>query len=276
MFLITGANGQLGLSLKKLLKADQAYFCSHQDLDITNAIEPKKFAKVSAIINCAAYTNVEKAEDELELAFKINGKALKHLTDLSNNLKIPLIHISTDYVFDGTKNSPYLTSDKTNPLSAYGKSKLLGEEIFIKEAKCGLLIRTSWVYSEFGNNFVKTMLRLGKERAELSVVNDQWGSPTYATDLALTILQILNNEIRGVEIEHFSNSGAITWFDFAQAIMQEANLSCQIRSISSEEYKSKVKRPSYAVLDKKSIEEKYQIKLKDWKESLKTCLKNIG
>ncbi|NPA44623.1 MAG: dTDP-4-dehydrorhamnose reductase [Chlorobi bacterium] len=283
--LITGANGQLGSEIK-----EQSYntpefefiFTDVNELDITdlNAIE-KLFNKnkIDFIVNCAAYTNVDKAETDTKNAELININAVKNLASISKKHKSPLIHVSTDYVFDGNSKIPYKETDKTNPQSAYGKTKLLGEEEAKKSHK-HIIIRTAWLYSSFGNNFVKTMIRLGKEKDEISVVSDQIGSPTYAKDLAsviLTILKLSDKDINNFKegIYHFSNEGACSWYEFASEIMKQKNLNCKVKPISSDEFPTPTKRPNYSLLDKTKIKNTFNIEVRDWNVALKDCLKLI-
>ncbi|MCF6184557.1 MAG: dTDP-4-dehydrorhamnose reductase [Bacteroidales bacterium] len=280
--LVTGANGQLGNEIRKISfsrKNFNFYFTDVDELDITKLENIQSFCsenKFDYIINCAAYTNVDKAESDKVNAEKINAEAVKNLSEISQKYKIPLIHISTDYVFDGKSNIPYKENDKTNPRSVYGKTKLQGEE-FAKKAYKGIIIRTAWLYSSFGNNFVKTMLRLGKERNEINVVSDQKGSPTYAEDLARAILEIVKQTTENQEhnfsgIYHYSDEGSCTWYEFAKEIMQKANLKCKVNPVSSDEYSAPVKRPEYSLLDKTKIKETFNVKIPFWKDSLKKCL----
>jgi len=279
--LVTGSNGQLGSEIKKISHKFNEFnfiFTDVNELDITdlNAIE-KLFEqnKIDFIINCAAYTNVDKAETDYKNAELINVYAVKNLSIISKKHKSPLIHISTDYVFDGNSKIPYKESNKTNPQSAYGKSKLLGEEE-AKNAFKYIIIRTAWLYSSFGNNFVKTMLRLGKEKNEINVVSDQIGSPTYAADLAFVILSILkhtNNKDNFIEgIYHFSNSGTCSWYEFAKEIMKQKKLNCIVKPVNSSDYPTPTKRPSYSLLDKTKIKNTFNIDVRNWKDALSECL----
>lgn len=275
MFLVVGANGQLGNELRLLL-GDKAEYVDRNELDITDKqavldfVRPEKY---QAVINCAAYTAVDKAEDEPELAEKINrdGPANLALTG------VPLVHVSTDYVFDGQNCVPYTEDDRANPRSVYGVTKLAGEQAVLAVADTAVIIRTAWLYSEFGNNFVKTMRRLGAERDSLNVVFDQAGTPTYAKDLAQAIVDILpqlSPEVKG--IYHFSNEGVCSWYDFALAIMQKSNLSCKVSPIESSQYPTKALRPSYSVLNKGKIKKTFGIEIRHWKAALDECINNLG
>ena len=281
--LVTGSNGQLGSELKALHVnyPDTFFFTCKDDLDISNAKEVEAFIQsknITAIINCAAYTAVDKAESEQEDADKINHLAVKTLAELSQKYAIKLIHISTDYVFDGTNYKPYLETDMTNPQSIYGKTKLAGEQALLHVTqKNSIIIRTSWVYSSYGNNFVKTMLRLGRERESLGVIFDQIGTPTYARDLAKVILDILphvNSE--KTEIYHYANEGVCSWYDFAKEIMKMAKLPCKVNPIETSQYPTPAKRPHYSLLNKAKIKNDYNLGIPFWKDSLKECLQQLG
>lgn len=280
--LITGSNGQVGSELRILAAQYPAFefvFVDRSDFSLENEEEIKTFlnkAKADYIINCAAYTAVDKAETETELADMINHKAVGTIAQwcFQNNCK--LIQISTDYVFDGTSSVPLKEDDSTNPQSQYGKTKLLGELACLKNNPESIIIRTSWVYSEFGNNFVKTMLRLMKERDSINVVNDQVGSPTYAKDLAEALLKIINAENWYSGIYNFSNEGEISWFEFALAIKEISDSSCTVKGIPTTEYPTPAKRPAYSLLDKTKIKEVYKIEISEYKHSLEKCLENIN
>ena len=271
--LVTGANGQLGRKLQNLLP--NAIFTDRSTLDITNLDAVKNFITnnhIETIINCAAYTAVDQAEDDFELAKKINEDGPRNLA-LSG---AKIIHISTDYVFDGRHYKPYLPQDEVNPISAYGRTKQAGELSVLENAKIAIIIRTAWLYSAHKNNFVKTMRRLGAERESLNVVNDQIGSPTFAGDLAQAIVEILpqiDEANRG--IYHYTNEGVCSWYDFAIEIMSLSRLDCKINPIPSLAYPTKAKRPFYSVLDKTNIKETFNIKIPHWKESLAKCLKQF-
>ncbi|MDR1633192.1 MAG: dTDP-4-dehydrorhamnose reductase [Dysgonamonadaceae bacterium] len=283
--LITGANGQLGNELQKLatVYSQLQFFPTDIDtLNICDKAEMESFFnknKIDYIVNCAAYTAVDKAEDEIETCYKINRDAVQNLAE-STQKQTRIIHISTDYVFDGTGKTPLKESDKTNPQSVYGKSKLAGEQILMKIKPESIIIRTAWLYSSFGNNFVKTMLRLGKERSELNVVYDQQGTPTYAADLAQAILSvIIRTEETGnfpAGIYHYSNEGITSWFDFTKKILQLAGITaCTVHPIPASQYPAKAPRPGYSVLDKSKIRETFGIVVPEWEQSLRRCIKSI-
>jgi len=281
--LVTGVNGQVGSEIKEL-SSNYDYnflFTTSKELDITEHKKVKEFIKennIKTIINCGAYTGVDKAEDEKELANDINHLAVKNLAILSNEFGIKLIHISTDYVFDGENFKPYTENDITNPNGVYGQTKLDGENTMCDyNLKNSIIIRTSWVYSSFGNNFVKTMLRLGKEKDELGVIFDQVGTPTYARDLAKTILDILPNiKNDKTEIYNYSNKGVLSWYDFAKEIMRMAKLDCIINPIETKDYPTPAKRPHYSLLNKSKIKQEFHITIPYWKDSLDECLKVMG
>ncbi|MBQ8784422.1 MAG: dTDP-4-dehydrorhamnose reductase [Alphaproteobacteria bacterium] len=274
MFLVVGANGQLGNELRLLLQ-NKAEYVDREELDITDEAAVSDYItkdKYEAIINCAAYTAVDKAEDEPELAEKINVIGPENLAKTG----VPLVHVSTDYVFDGQNCVPYKEGDETAPRSVYGVTKLAGEKAVIENASTAVVIRTAWLYSEFGNNFVKTMQRLGAERESLNVVFDQIGSPTYAKDLAQAIVEILPQLKKGTkEIYHFSNEGVCSWYDFAVEIMKKSNLSCKVFPIESSQYPTKAVRPSYSVLNKSKIKTDFGIKIRHWEEALQECINNL-
>ena len=273
MFLITGSKGQLGTELSKLLP--EALLTDVADLDITDETAVKAYVKVhnvDTIINCAAYTAVDKAEDDEDLAAKFNIDGPRNLA--KSGAKV--IHISTDYVFDGLGHKPYQPEDEARPVSVYGRTKLAGEQEVLKYAEQAIIIRTAWLYSPYGNNFVKTMRRLGEERESLNVVADQIGTPTYAADLAQAIVRILpqmSAENKGVY--HFANEGVCSWYDFARKIMELSGLGCKVNPIPSEAYPTKAKRPFYSVLDKSKIKETFNIEIEHWEEGLKKCLKQL-
>jgi dTDP-4-dehydrorhamnose reductase len=291
--LVTGKNGQLGRSIHKVVSASSSetntnqnlnefVFVGRGELDLSQEEEIAHYFisndKFDIIINCAAYTEVDKAEQEQELANQVNHLAVKQLAEIANKQKTKLIHISTDYVFDGEIDKPYVETDKTSPINVYGKTKLAGEkalqEIMPDNA---IIIRTSWVYSEFGNNFVKTMLRLGKERDELNVVSDQIGSPTYATDLARAILEIIKNKKfremdQTTQTYHYSNEGEISWYEFTQEIFKIAKIDCKVSPITTQQYPTPARRPKNTLMDKSKIMQTFNISLFSWKDSLERCL----
>lgn len=280
--LVTGSNGQLGNEIQAIADKFSDYrffFTDVKELDICDLIAIESFIsqhKIDFIINCAAYTAVDKAEEENSLASKINIDAIENLAKASLKFNVLLIHISTDYVFDGTNHRPYLESDKTNPNSHYGYTKAEAEKIIQKLCTRAIIIRTSWLYSAFGNNFVRTMLKYGNERDELKVVNDQVGTPTYAADLASTILNLINvYTSETVEIFNFSNEGVCSWYDFAKEIIEIKSINCKISPIESKDYPTAANRPFYSVLNKSKISETLNIQIPHWKDSLKICLKNL-
>jgi len=281
--LVTGAKGQLGSELQGLSVRYPSWsfmFTDIDTLDITNLQSLEKFCtgrKFQYIINCAAYTAVDKAETELEMAYLINRDAVKYLATIASQHNAILIHISTDYVFDGTSCEPYTELQTINPQSAYGRTKADGEKEALKYSQ-SVIIRTAWLYSEFGNNFVKTMLRLGAERNELRVVFDQVGTPTYAADLAVAILSIIaDTEQQGVKpgIYHFSNEGVCSWYDFAWEILNFTHSKCKVIPIESKDYPTPAKRPAYGVFNKTKIKQTFHIEIPYWKTSLYKCLDTI-
>lgn len=276
--LVTGANGQLGRSMRKIsgeYPQHEFLFTDMPEMDITEKAGIEVFVRengVQAIVNCAAYTAVDRAETETALAEKINVLGTKVLGEVAKMFSIPLIHVSTDYVFCGEGCHPLKETDATAPTGVYGKTKLEGEKA-LESTGCDVaIIRTAWLYSEFGGNFVKTMLRLAGERDALNVVYDQVGSPTYATDLARALMTVLNNGVHGFNIYHFSNEGAISWYDFAKAIFEESGDEISVSPIESDKYPSPTKRPAYSVLSKEKIKEA-GVLVPYWKDSLKECLK---
>ncbi len=281
--LITGSKGQLGLELVSLGHQfpNLNLFCTDKfSLNILNFEETEQYVlknKIDAIVNCAAYTDVNKAEDAFEMADEVNHLAVRNLGLIAKKHQLKLIHISTDYVFDGNSEIPYKESDETNPQNAYGVTKLNGEKALLEiNPKNSIIIRTAWLYSEFGNNFVKSMLKLSKEKESITVVFDQIGSPTYAKDLALAILQIIpaiNSE--GLQIYHYANKGQCSWFDFASAIMKIAEKNCEILPIPSSAFKTKAKRPKYSLLDTDKIQHTFNLEIPNWEDSLKECLSKV-
>lgn len=279
--LVTGRDGQVGSELQELAKLSehQFVFVGSEDGDITNlemmrAIVVKN--DIDAIINCAAYTAVDKAETEKERAFKVNVEGVQNLVDLCGEYSMKLLHISTDYVFPGNGTSPYKPNDPVSPLGVYGRTKRGGEEALLNSGIDGIIVRTSWVYSTFGNNFVKTMMRLGKERDTLTVVDDQKGCPTYAKDLAKTCLSLLEKDkSKDNRIYHFSNLGAITWFDFATEIMRITQSNCVVLPVPSSEFPTPAKRPSYSVMDTSDLQKDFGIEARNWQDALEECIAEI-
>jgi len=275
--LVTGAKGQLGNEIRLYSGQFPDYnfhFTDIDDLDITNISNLNKFLiinPIDVIINCASYNAVDLAESNKEIAYAVNTMAVKHLAEVSAQNNIVLIHISTDYVFDGQSNKPYAETDLTNPLTIYGRSKLDGESQVRSLAKKAIIIRTSWLYSEFGQNFVKTVLNYGQDRGELHVVFDQIGTPTSAKDLANVILSIIPQVqmMEKTELFHYSNEGVASWFDFAKAIIEISGIDCKVHPIVSKEYPTPAPRPYYSVLSKKKIKEHFDISIPYWRESLR-------
>ena len=278
--LVTGANGQLGSEIQELEKEYEQYsffFTDIHNLDLTDHKWVHDYINdkyIDVIINCAAYTAVDKAETEPEPADAINHLVVKNLAEIAKANKIKLIHISTDYVFDGTKTTAYTEDDIPNPQSVYGLTKLKGEQAMqdINPAN-SIIIRTSWVYSGYGNNFVKTMLRLATERDELNVVADQTGSPTYAGDLAKAILEILPKiKNNSVELFHYANAGSCSWYDFAKAIFEIKGLIVKVNPINTSQYPTPAKRPKYSVMETRKIRETFKVEVLEWEVALKKCL----
>lgn len=281
--LITGGDGQLGNALKlasRDFKRLKLTFTDIAEFDITSATSVEKFLSENNydyLINCAAYTAVDKAEDDRRIAFLINEEGPKNLAVGCKKNNCILIHISTDYVFDGKSHIPYTEKMEANPPSVYGQSKLAGEKAILNNSSTSIILRTSWLYSEFGANFMKTMLKLGKEREQLNVIFDQIGTPTYAVDLAGTILTIvdIDKKFDQNQIFHYSNEGVISWYDFAKEILELANLNCKINPIESWQYPLPAPRPHYSVLNKAKIKSEFDIKIPYWKESLKVCMSRL-
>lgn len=281
--LITGSKGQLGSEIRELSVHYPDYdffFTSREELDICDKGSVVSFVrsnKIDTIINCAAYTAVDKAESEPALADKINHLAVKNLAKIAKEGNIRLVHISTDYVFDGKGFKPYPIDHPTDPVNTYGKSKLKGEQAVQEiNPENSMIIRTSWVYSSYGNNFVKTILRLGEEREQLNVISDQVGAPTYAKDLAAFILtEAVKRKNNQVEIFHFSNEGVCSWYDFAKEIFNLGKIDCEVLPTKSSEYKTPAVRPYYGLMDKCNLIKEFNIKIPYWKSSLKNCIENI-
>lgn len=284
--LITGANGQLGTEIKDLKNKytnQNLFFKDLPDLDICNYLQLEKFVidkKINAIINCAAYTSVDKAEEDAKTTRKVNAEGVLNLVNALQKVKGKLIHISTDYVFDGNTFLPYRESDEVNPIGVYGDTKRTGELFVISSDIDSIVIRTSWLYSAYGNNFVKTMLKLGNERDELGVIFDQVGTPTNASDLAKICLNILSDDglanisTKG-KIYHYSNEGVASWYDFAKAIMELGSLDCKVRPIETKDYPTPAKRPHYSVLNKSKIKTDFNIKIPYWRDSLEKCIEKL-
>ena len=287
--LVTGSNGQLGSEIQELSKNYKYnfYFTDRTTLDISDPHAINEFVNnnnINTIINCAAYTAVDKAESDAINADKINHLAVKYLAQISKEKNLKLIHVSTDYVFDGTNHMPYIEDDTTNPNGVYGQTKLDGEKAMIEiNPANSIIIRTSWVYSSYGNNFVKTMLRLGKEKESLGVIFDQVGTPTYARDLAKAILDITQKlgsvalaSPEEIQIYNYSNEGVLSWYDFAKEIMRMAKLNCEINPIETKEYPTPATRPHYSLLNKSKIKKEFGIIIPYWKDSLDECLTKMG
>ena len=289
VILVTGANGQLGSEMQTLSGSYPEYeflFVTRRELPIDDEKAVENFFSnhpINYCVNCAAYTAVDKAETDSENAFIINGSAVGNLAKYCKLQGATFIHISTDYVFDGTATSPYKEDDTVNPVNLYGASKLKGEQLTIFNNPDSIIIRTSWVYSYSGNNFVKTMLRLMKERESIQVVSDQLGCPTYAADLAAAIMQIINqlkqspfllNEVREIgQIFNYSNQGVINWYQFALAIKEFSGTGCVVNPILSSQYPTPAKRPNYSVMDTSKIERTFHLVIPNWKDSLQKCVK---
>ena len=285
--LVTGSNGQLGSEIKDIAvsyKNFRFFFMDFPALDICNSSQLAVFIaknKINTVINCAAYTAVDAAEENAVIAEQVNGAGVLNLVHALAKVKGKLIHISTDYVFDGNGFLPYQESDKTNPMGVYGKTKRNGELAVINGDIDGIVIRTSWLYSSYGTNFVKTMRRLGKERKELGVIYDQLGTPTNAFDLAKTCLDILafsketNINAKG-NIYHYSNEGVASWYDFAKAIMELGKIECEVRPIETKDYPTAAKRPHFSVLNKAKIKNDFEIEIPYWRASLARCISKLN
>ena len=290
--LVTGKNGQLGRSIQKIVNADTKIdnnqnpndfiFVGREELDLSSESSISHYFdnnnKFDIIINCAAFTQVDKAEQEAELANQINHLAVKQLASIASNQRVRLIHISTDYVFDGESDKPYIETDTPNPINVYSITKLAGEKALQALMPINaIIIRTSWVYSDYGNNFVSTMLRLGRERDELSVINDQMGSPTYAADLADAILEIIRHKKfrdagQTTQIYNYSGEGEISWYEFAKEIFKIEKIECEVNPVTSQQYPTPAKRPRNTLMNKDKIVKVFNIKISNWKSSLNTCM----
>lgn len=283
--LVTGANGQLGMELQKISPLFSGFdfiFTGRDDLPIEDHKAVKEYFKPGLFnfcINCAAYTAVDKAESETEKAYSINAEAVGNLAFTCSENNTTFIHISTDFVFDGKATEPYKETDKTLPLNVYGKSKLLGEDLVFKYNSTAIIIRTSWLYSSYGNNFVKTMLRLMNEKESINIVEDQLGCPTYAADLAVGIMKIIGKldlpKNKNSGIYHFANKGIISWYEFALAIKELSGSKCIIYPIPSSGYRSAAQRPAYSALNTDKIRKVFGIEIPQWKDSLQKCLEVI-
>ncbi|MGN1245401.1 MAG: dTDP-4-dehydrorhamnose reductase [Muribaculaceae bacterium] len=281
--LVTGANGQLGNEMQRIVVANpgvvNATFTDVDTLDITDAAAVRAFIEhhsIDVIVNCAAYTAVDRAEDDMVLCAKLNIEAVANLASAAHDFGAKVLHISTDYVFDGFGHRPYEETDEPNPRSTYGITKLQGERELLKYAPDSIIVRTAWLYSPFGKNFVKTMLSLGESRDKLSVVFDQVGTPTAAADLAAAIFTIITAEQWKPGIYHFSNEGAISWYDFTKAIHRIAGITdCEVSPIKSKDYPTRAVRPFYSVLDKSKIKATFGITIPYWEESLARCIAEL-
>lgn len=285
--LVTGANGQLGSELKRAISGHDGslnfIFTDVAELDITNLQAVKDFVKdnqIKYIVNCAAYTAVDKAEDDVELCYKINRDAARNLGIAAADNEAKVIHVSTDYVFDGTGSRPYVETDPVSPKSVYGKSKQEGEAALMEACPASIIIRTAWLYSIYGNNFVKTMIKLGRERDALNVVADQTGTPTNAADLAGAIVRILDyseaNSNFEAGIYHYSNEGVTTWYDFTVEIHKNAGITtCKVSPITTDQYPTRASRPQYSVLDKTKLKNTFGITIPQWEDSLKVCVEEL-
>lgn len=276
--LVTGSNGQLGNEVQVLASSYpqfQFIFTDVEELDICDrkAVE-KYFAerKIDVLLNCAAYTAVDKAEEDVELCYRINEKAVGILGEVAAQYGTKMVHVSTDYVFDGTNYLPYTEDRPVCPATVYGKSKLAGELLLMDVCPAAVIVRTSWLYSSFGNNFVKTMIKLGRERDTLNVIFDQVGTPTYAADLADALLQIVSADKFIPGVYHYSNEGVCSWYDFTIAIHQIAGIDCRVLPIESKDYPAKTPRPHYSVLNKKKIKTNYNIQIPHWEDGLRRCM----
>jgi dTDP-4-dehydrorhamnose reductase len=285
--LITGSNGQLGSEIKELASDYENLECIFKDLpglDICDTDALNTFIidqHINVVINCAAYTAVDKAEEDPEIAEQVNAKAVLNLVNALEKVDGKLIHISTDYVFDGNHSRPYKESDPVSPVGVYGETKRAGELAVLNSSIDAIVIRTSWLYSGYGNNFLKTMLRLGNEKKSIQVVFDQKGTPTFANNLAKTCLDILSdasstNLSKKGSLYHYSNEGVSSWYDFASAIMEISNIDCKVIPIETKDYPTQARRPLYSVLDKSKIKSDFKVTIPHWRDSLANCIKKIN
>ena len=278
---VTGANGQLGSALQQRANHHPEwtfYFTDIDALDICDKAQLTEYVRANGIgyiLNCAAYTAVDKAEDDAERCMRINRDAVRNISEVASEHGAHVIHISTDYVFDGRGQRPYREDDPTAPTSVYGRTKLAGEQALQEVLPDAVIIRTAWLYSEVGQNFVKTMLRLGAERSEVSVVADQVGTPTYAGDLADAMLKILAHPVWAPGIYHFSNEGVCSWYDFARKIMEIGGRRCTLHPITTDQYPTRATRPAYSVLDKTKIKQVFGLRIPAWEESLAGCVHTL-
>lgn len=278
--MVTGAGGQLGSELRKIgfSPLDEVFFTDVAELDITDRKAVENYVsrnEIDTIVNCAAYTAVDKAEEEPEKAELVNVKAVENLAEVAEKEGCLLVHVSTDYVFDGTASEPYTEKSPVNPQTVYGRTKLAGERAIRKSGCLAIIVRTAWLYSEFGGNFMKTMLRLAGEKGELHVVCDQVGTPTYAADLAAAIVHMLADESVADKtgIYHFSNEGICSWCDFAREIMRLSGNKCTVNGITTAEYPAKAHRPAYSVLDKTKIKQTFGVAVPEWREALERMMR---
>lgn len=281
--LVTGANGQLGNEVRRILEEKVPGITDYSDIDTLDITDPKAVSETierneySHIINCAAFTAVDKAESEQTLCYKINADAVQNIASAASKTGAKIIHISTDYVFDGKTYRPYNETDKVNPVSAYGNSKRKGEMVLLSLCPDSVILRTAWLYSPYGHNFVKTMMRLGVEQSELRVVYDQIGTPTYSADLAQAIYTILSARQWVPGIYHFSNEGVCSWYDLTKAIHRIAGInSCHITPVTTDDYPTAATRPHFSVLDKSKIKSTFGIEIPYWEESLEKCIARIN
>ncbi|MFA5046576.1 MAG: dTDP-4-dehydrorhamnose reductase [Paludibacter sp.] len=276
--LITGSKGQLGNEMQQAAKRYPAFQYIYTDVDELDICDKKalndfvKTNDVNIIVNCAAYTAVDKAEDDVELCYKINRDAVRNIGEVAQENKVKVLQVSTDYVFDGTNYLPYTEDMPVCPETVYGKSKLEGEQALLESCEQAVILRTSWLYSSFGKNFVKTMLKLGTERDSLNVIFDQVGTPTYAADLADSILNILSHDTFVPGIYHFSDEGVCSWYDFTKTIHRIAGISCDVHPIETKDYPARTPRPHYSVLNKAKIKSTFGISIPHWEESLVKCI----
>ena len=285
--LVTGAKGQLGSELQEISKnlKHHFYFTDIDELDLTNISSIQQFfkgRKISICINCAAYTAVDQSENDIKKATAINVATVKNLAEVCAIYNVVLLHISTDYVFDGNKRRPYLETDKAKPINVYGQTKHEGEIQALQKNNATIIIRTSWLYSSFGTNFVKTMLLVGREKSSLNVILDQIGTPTYAADLAEALIQIVDRIIadpnisKYVGIFNYSNEGIASWYDFAIEIFKRSGIKCEVKPILTKDYPTASKRPHFSVLDKSKIKSTFGLTIPHWKDSLAVCINKLG